>query len=131
MIDITALQIESLPSVVCDKLRSLPHVSAIYFAVGEGNVVLYIGRSVDLNKRWIGGHHGLRSMRKHSFRRVHWLVVDREELEHAEAAALSHFSPALNVCEPYHGDLQADLEAVFYKFYGNLDGQYIEQQKRT
>jgi len=51
MIDTSAITPAALPSLPLDERRALPDTAAIYFVLA-GDVVLYIGQSVNMRQRW-------------------------------------------------------------------------------
>ena len=128
MIDVTAIHITELPYVTPDALPTLPAISALYFVLNANNDVLYVGQSRNLRQRWYMGHGRIQQFREAAFQRIHWLPLDIEDLVFTESEAIAYFAPSINVrySNPRHPDiLQQQLETIYEKFYGNLDGIYL------
>ena len=56
MINPETLDLTTLPSLPLSDRKLLPVVSCIYFAMSNG-IVQYIGRSKNLQQRWMTHHH--------------------------------------------------------------------------
>jgi hypothetical protein len=95
MLDISTLDIHSLPFVETTSLKMLPPISAIYFVLNPSNEVLYIGQSRNLFQRFLA-HHRLTDFKFNSFERICWFTSEEEMLDELEAMAIQHFSPTLN-----------------------------------
>lgn len=91
--DLKAINPLALPSLpLCDR-TALPSCPAIYFVL-EGDRVLYVGRSINLQQRWMAHH---RYSQLVSEARIAWLECSEPELlPDLEAALIEHFSPELN-----------------------------------
>lgn len=86
----------TLPSVPLGKRSQLPTIACIYFAIDSQDVVQYIGRSVNLQQRWVQ-HHRQRHLETMSSIRIAWLIIDTPELlPGIEAALINWFAPPLN-----------------------------------
>jgi hypothetical protein len=87
-----------LPSLPLDHRRKLPNIPAVYFALGEGNEVLYIGKSVSLLNRWWGkSHHRFAQLESLGSVRLAWIELESKEfLDEVEQVLIEYFSPAMN-----------------------------------
>lgn len=86
----------TLPSVPLVDRRQLPDASGIYFVLSSDDKVQYIGRSVNLQQRWIQ-HHRLSHLAKLSGVRLAWLEVsDASLLPEIEQALIQWFNPPMN-----------------------------------
>lgn len=93
MIDISQVDIGTLPFLPVAERDSLPDCPAIYFAIDEAGEVLYIGRANSLSERW-RKHHRTNQLEGAS---VAWLTVsDVQLLPEIERAMIKHFRPSLN-----------------------------------
>lgn len=83
----------TLPSLPLANRSALPSCAAIYFVL-EGDHILYIGRTTNLQQRWMAHH---RYSQLTSETRIAWLESsDPELLPEIEAALIAHFNPPLN-----------------------------------
>ncbi len=86
----------ALPSLPLLERRHLPKCPAIYFAL-EGNKVLYIGRTNNLNQRWTIHHRWQQLQATHGEVRIAWLECSNISLlSSIEDALIEHFQPLLN-----------------------------------
>lgn len=93
MINPETLDLSTLPSLLLSDRKQLPSVSCIYFAMSSGNVQ-YIGRSVNLQQRWID-HHQVKHLNKET--NIAWLEIsDSVLLPEIESALIQWFKPPLN-----------------------------------
>ena len=44
--------LSGLPFVLFSEIKTLPHVSAVYFVVSTEGKILYVGQTINLKKRW-------------------------------------------------------------------------------
>jgi hypothetical protein len=85
----------TLPSLSLANRSALPPCPAVYFAL-EGDHVLYVGRSVNLQQRWIT-HHRYSQLKGLNNVRIAWLECsDPSLLPEIEAALIEYFQPSLN-----------------------------------
>lgn len=99
-IDVNPFELPSLP--LSDR-RKLPVCMAVYFALSEENNVLYIGRSTDLNLRWLNHHHW-QKLKSFNNVKIAWINVDDEKLlVGIESALIQHFNPPLNTRKKWVG----------------------------
>ena len=85
----------ALPSLSLADRSQLPVCPAIYFAL-EGDRVLYVGRSGNLQQRWIT-HHRYSQLKGLNNVRIAWLECnDPSLLPEIEAALIEYFQPSLN-----------------------------------
>jgi len=85
----------TLPSLSLINRSALPPCPAVYF-VREGDRVLYVGRSVNLQQRWIT-HHRYSQLKGLNNVRIAWLECsDPSLLPEIEAALIEYFQPSLN-----------------------------------
>lgn len=96
MLDFDSIDVLSLPSVGLDDRATLPPVAAIYFAIDSRGVIQYIGRTINLQIRWLS-HHRYRDIKGLGDVQIAWLnFSDPDLLPEIEEALISHFSPPLN-----------------------------------
>lgn len=85
----------ALPSLPLTDRSQLPVCPAVYFAL-DGDRVLYIGRSVNLQQRWIT-HHRYSQLKGLNNVRIAWLECsDPSLLPEIEVALIEYFQPSLN-----------------------------------
>lgn len=92
------IKLSLLPFVkLCDR-SDLPEIRACYFVL-QNEEVLYIGRTINLRKRWIG-HHLLRNYTLPSSIKIAWLAAKPNwSLEKMEKDLIIAFKPKIN--RPY------------------------------
>lgn len=102
MIDLTAESVLLLPFVLLADRKNLPHESGIYFVVDSSGSILYVGKGVNLAKRWNkNGHQKLQDLLQFEGVKIHWLsVLESESLQRLEASLIRRFNPPLNVMKP-------------------------------
>ena len=89
--------VQELPSVSLEDRSQLPEASSIYFAIDSNNVIQYIGRTTNLNKRWASTrHHRYQELNNKSGVRIAYLKTDDDLLDEIEEALIKHFEPPLN-----------------------------------
>ena len=89
------IDFSALPSLPLTSRSGLPTCPAVYFAL-EGDRVLYVGRSGNLQQRWIT-HHRYSQLKGLNNVRIAWLECsDPSLLPEIEAALICHFLPPLN-----------------------------------
>lgn len=89
------IDFSTLPSLPLASRSALPPCPAVYFVL-EGNHVLYVGRSVNLQQRWIT-HHRYSQLKGLNNVRIAWLECsDPSLLPEIEAALIEYFQPSLN-----------------------------------
>ncbi len=98
----SAIDISSLPRLPLDKRGQLPLCSAVYFALNEANEPLYIGKAVQLGRRWTS-HHRLSQLQKMQNISIAWMEVPRNQLDELEGVYIKMFNPPLNR-SPYPSD---------------------------
>ena len=85
----------ALPSLLLTDRSQLPVCPAVYFAL-DGDHVLYIGRSGNLQQRWMT-HHRYNQLKGFNNVRIAWLECsDPSLLPEIEAALIEYFQPSLN-----------------------------------
>lgn len=95
MVDVSTVNISTLPSLPVAKRRELPNCPAVYFAISESREILYIGRSRSLVERW-RAHHRIEQFLETPVL-IAWLSVENSsELNAIERALIRRFSPPLN-----------------------------------
>ena len=93
------LDLASLPWVPFAERKALPPLSAVYFAVGTGDTILYIGKTTNLRMRW-NTHHKTAMLEAAPCLRIAWMACDASRAAAIEWALIQHFMP------PYpHGSL--------------------------
>lgn len=95
MIDINLFD---LPFVLLSDLNNLPNCPAIYFALDSQNIIHYIGKADNLQKRWKDHHRQYRldDINKKYPVRIAWLVWSKDDLSSAEKYFINHYRPLLN-----------------------------------
>ena len=101
----------TLPSLSLANRSALPSCPAVYFAL-EGDRVSYIGRTTNLQQRWMA-HHRYSQLSIEA--RIAWLECsDPELLPEIEEALIAHFNPPLNGSAVIGGQhRKLDLIAVY------------------
>jgi hypothetical protein len=93
--NLLGIDFSTLPSLPLASRSGLPACPAVYFAL-EGDHILYIGRSVNLQQRWMA-HRRYRQLKGISNVRIAWLECsDPSLLPEIEAALIEYFQPSLN-----------------------------------
>ena len=95
MINPETLDLSTLPSVALESKSDLPTQSAIYFAIDPQGVVQYVGRSANLNNRWVQ-HNKLKELESIGGIRISYLSLDCDLLTDVEKALIRWFNPPLN-----------------------------------
>ncbi len=96
MIDLSTINLLSLPSLALEQCRQLPDYSGIYFVLSASDDILYIGCSINLQERWIV-HHRYQQFQEIGNIRISWLqVIDASQLNVLEQELISYFNPLLN-----------------------------------
>lgn len=91
-----SIDLSSLPSILLSERRKLPHLAGIYICITPDKAILYIGRSINIAKRWLQ-HHRYPELRVVSDIRIAWVEVsDASLLPGIETALIKYFSPPLN-----------------------------------
>ncbi|NJL20261.1 MAG: GIY-YIG nuclease family protein [Leptolyngbyaceae cyanobacterium SM1_3_5] len=89
-----------MPFVPLPQRDRLPGCAAIYFAIDQGDRMLYIGQATNLHSRWQSHHRLDQLLRIHKRTpvRLHWLDCrDRVgELSQLEAFYIQRYHPLLN-----------------------------------
>lgn len=98
----------ALPSVALYDRATLPSVPGIYFVLKD-KIVLYIGRTHNLTKRW-RNHHQYQQIKDSTSIRIAWLEYsDAGLLPAVEEALINTFQPELNTSvgrkKLDHGDI--------------------------
>lgn len=88
----------ALPSVSLKQRSQLPTTPCIYFAIDNQGVVHYVGRSINLRKRWVDHHHHrLDQLSELTDVRLAWFEVGEITiLPVIEVALIRWFRPVLN-----------------------------------
>ena len=103
MIDPKSIDIFALPWLPIEVRSTFPRVPAIYFAMGSGSNLLYIGMTHDLKTRW-ANHHRYEELREREVEKIAYyfpnlrrsIPVDRDELARLEKYYICKFDPPLN-----------------------------------
>ena len=87
-----------LPKVSLQAKQLLPEYSGIYYLLDQTNTVWYIGKAVNIRKRWQGkAHHRinqLKAQKKHFT--IHYEPVSRTQLGEVEKQRIEKYQPHLN-----------------------------------
>lgn len=94
-VDLASIDPLVLPAVDLGSRKKLPKLSAVYFAIDGLDRVQYVGRSVDLNARWVS-HHRQGDLRRIGDIRIAWLQTQPDLLDAVEGQLIQHFNPPLN-----------------------------------
>lgn len=102
-----------LPSLPLEQRKALPFISAIYLAIDSQGVVQYVGRSRNLNRRWVQ-HHRLLDL-AHLFEvKIAWLEVsDTELLPEIEKSLICWFNPPLNQVPVVKPEIEPQLPCAY------------------
>lgn len=96
MINPQTLDLASLPSVALEKKNKLPRTCGIYIVLKNENEVQYIGKSIDINRRWLQ-HHRYKEFKKIGNIKIAYLTFnDPKLLKDIESDLISWFKPCLN-----------------------------------
>jgi DNA-binding Xre family transcriptional regulator len=94
-----SINLAKLPSVDLSDLSDrafIPSAPGIYFCLSADGEVLYIGRSINISRRWIQ-HHRQKQLAQIDNVRLAWLEVsDTYLLPSIEKALIEYFNPSLN-----------------------------------
>lgn len=98
-IDITALALDTLPSVSVTDRLTLPEVPAVYI-VHAPDAVLYVGRTIQLYTRW-RYHNRYEQLSAIPDARISWIAMPGGEhgLRVVEMQCIARFSPTFNVID--------------------------------
>jgi type 1 fimbriae regulatory protein FimB/type 1 fimbriae regulatory protein FimE len=90
------IDLEKLSSVSLYERALLPKSSGVYLVIDDKGVVQYIGRAVDIHKRWLSHHHVRELELSQSNLRIAWILMELPLLYHVELALIHYFLPPLN-----------------------------------
>ncbi|MGK7946932.1 MAG: GIY-YIG nuclease family protein [Microcystaceae cyanobacterium] len=85
------------------QLNQLPTVCGIYKIVNAQGIVIYVGQSKNIYKRWKNGHHILGEIiAKYGIEGIYieWVEVPEWLLNRAENTAVTFYKPELNSQTP-------------------------------
>ncbi|WP_243146794.1 GIY-YIG nuclease family protein [Scytonema sp. UIC 10036] len=86
----------TLPSLPLEWSKGLPECPGIYFAIDSQGTVQYIGRSNNIQHRWLQ-HHRKRQLEQIGGVKIAWIEVsDKTLLPVIEKALIDWFDPPLN-----------------------------------
>lgn len=88
----------TLPSMALNERSQLPSQPCIYFAIDSQGVVQYIGRTVNLQARWLK-HHRYKQLAQSEDIRIAYLFIEPDLLPEVEIALIEWFNPQLNQTE--------------------------------
>lgn len=94
MIDVSAIKLSELPFVDLSDRSLLPATPCIYFAL-HGEVVQYVGKSVNPRQRW-ASHHRFDQLSETGGVKIAYLSCPIEVLSEVEQALIEWFDPPLN-----------------------------------
>ncbi|MEH1795593.1 ribbon-helix-helix domain-containing protein [Nostoc sp.] len=98
MINLQTIDPLALPSVSLHKRSHLPKTACIYFAIDSQGVIQYIGRTVNLQERWLK-HHRYKQLAQSKDVRIAYLSIEPDFLPEVELALIEWFNPRLNQTE--------------------------------
>lgn len=90
-----AFDMSALPSIPFEAYKTLPPVSAVYFCLTDRRLVLYIGSTWHLRRRWCNHHHRAR-LALQGVRTIAWMPCLIAQLDTVELPLIAHFQPPLN-----------------------------------
>ncbi len=83
--DIETVNVMTLERHIIDDVHLLPCYSGVYFAIDHNGIVRYVGKSLDVQNRWVSGHHkAIKLCRTYKDVFIHSLAVAPENIEKAE-----------------------------------------------
>ena len=90
------VDLPSLQSLSIRHRRRLPDCPAVYFVLSGDSLVLYVGATMSLRKRW-EGHNRLRQIQdNHRQARVAWIPTEKRNLRRLESRCICRFKPLYN-----------------------------------
>ena len=92
-------EILSLPKVSLETKELLPEYSGIYYVVDENKVVWYVGKAINIRKRWLGkSHHRIYQLKqlKHKYFDIYYENINLSELDQREKQQIAKYTPHLN-----------------------------------
>ena len=95
LVDPSLIDPLSLPSVLLADRANLPESPCIYFAIDSCDVIQYIGRSINPQKRW-KAHHRCDQLSRMMDVKIAYLFADENVLPAIEEALINWFDPPLN-----------------------------------
>lgn len=96
MITPDTIDLSTLPSLSLAERNQFPRCQGIYFVIADDGKLLYIGRSINIAKRW-SQHHRHPDLEQLVGVRLAWLQVsDALLLPEIEKALIQYFKPQLN-----------------------------------
>jgi hypothetical protein len=102
MINPTSLDLLALPSLPFSELIDIPPISGIYIVYtfndlnSDGLLVFYVGKAVNLQKRWAHGHHRYQQLSEIDNAKIAWLECETEKLFGVEAYVIRSLKPIMN-----------------------------------
>lgn len=83
-------------------IRKLPKASGIYKIRNDKGVVVYVGQSKNIYKRWNDGHHKYAAIINAygTSATIEWTLIPQWLLNRAENAAVAFHDPVLNQKTP-------------------------------
>ena len=124
MFEPETVNLSELPSFPLSWKKALPKTPGIYFAIDAGEVVQYIGRSIDINSRWVQ-HHRFEELTQIEGIRLAWLEVDELQLlPHIEKALIQYFKPKLNQTNVKVQLEKSESSRAGQKEYGEVKKKY-------
>ncbi|MFN6475253.1 helix-turn-helix domain-containing protein [Nostoc sp. DedQUE07] len=128
MINPSAINPLTLPSVLLSERSRLPAIPCIYFVIDSFDVVQYIGKSINPKQRWTG-HQRYPLLTKMDGVKISYMPVDINLLSSVEKALIAWFSPPLNLLRPsVHKSNSTRLKIVFEVEVEGL-GQVLRQAR--
>jgi DNA-binding Xre family transcriptional regulator len=87
----------SLPSVRLEDKNKLPKDAGIYFVIANAEI-LYIGKSINLQQRWLS-HHRTNQLQSYGEVIIAWFTFmgqENKDLDELEEKCIEYFNPSLN-----------------------------------
>jgi hypothetical protein len=95
MFDVSSSFLDTLPSVAFHKYRELPACPGIYFALLPNGDAVYIGSTINLQKRWTS-HHVFQELEKDGCATIAYYLCKEEALNQLEQIMIQELNPSLN-----------------------------------
>lgn len=89
--------IEELPKLSIARFSELPSFAGIYLVIDGRGVLLYIGQSVDIRRRWKGNHHCKTFLKGRKDVVIAWVEMEnKSERLATETLLIKFYDPDFN-----------------------------------
>ena len=87
--------LDTLDSVYFDEADlELPEEPGVYLVTTSANIIVYIGQSVNLKRRWAQGHHRALECMRYGAQYIYYLITENHLAKEAEY--IYEYNPAIN-----------------------------------